>query len=105
MKLRIGLAAGFAAGVYVANLAHRRSQAQPQTAPPAAARRGVGQAALDAMAGKATAALTEGMKSLRDAMAAKLRPAQPADPPFTAPTHVAEVRPSAEGRAANASSN
>ena len=84
MRMRLGLVAGFAAGVYVATVAQRRSRQRDQQGP-AKNKRTVSQAALDAAAQKAKAALDLGVTKARNAVAAKLADPGPQPPPPAIP--------------------
>jgi hypothetical protein len=71
MRLRIGLVAGFAAGAYVATIAHQRSRQLNQQINQTVSRT-FKKTTLDAAAGKAKAAVDLGIERAKDVVANKL---------------------------------
>ncbi|HEX3424880.1 MAG TPA: hypothetical protein VHT30_02020 [Acidimicrobiales bacterium] len=88
MRLRLGLVAGFAAGVYVATVAHKRTQQLNQNVNQRL-NRTVGQSALDAAADKAKAALSLGIERAKDVVSAKLADQNPVRSVVEAPSRLA----------------
>jgi hypothetical protein len=88
MRLRVGLVAGFAAGVYVATIAQQRSRELSQQLNQKV-NRSARRSAIDAVASKAKAAVDLGVERAKDVVASKVGGADILRPIVQAPTRLA----------------